>query len=249
MDTLLLPSYKGESQSEFRSSDPKADGNEEETCRSKAPEKDYSDPNCKPPYSYVALIAMAIKESVEKRLTLSGIYKYIVEKFPYYEKNKKGWQNSIRHNLSLNECFIKVPREGGGERKGNFWTLDPAFDDMFEKGNYRRRRRMKRPYRPTVGGFTTKSSFGFDQFSPLLHKPPPTANYSPYCSPTTPTYPPWGYCASTFGHQAYSCQRMAPPTSYYSPASTPPTFGCRQMTDVSSYSTPYASWTNDRQTL
>ncbi|CAM4579314.1 unnamed protein product [Lepidochelys kempii] len=106
----------------------------------------------KPPYSYVALIAMAIRESPGQRLPLSGIYQSIAGRFPYYRLGQKGWQNSVRHNLSLNACFLKLPRARGAERKGSDWTLDPAFHDMFQQGNYRRRRRLQRPQRAALAG-------------------------------------------------------------------------------------------------
>ena len=98
----------------------------------------------KPPYSYIALTAMALMRCPEKMLPLSDIYKFIMDNFPYYRKNTQRWQNSLRHNLSFNDCFIKIPRRPDRPGKGAYWTLHPKAIAMFENGSLlRRRKRFK----------------------------------------------------------------------------------------------------------
>ncbi|KAK9879475.1 hypothetical protein WA026_006544 [Henosepilachna vigintioctopunctata] len=182
---------------------------------------------------------MAIQSSHNKRATLSEIYAYITTNFPFYECNKKGWQNSIRHNLSLNECFIKIPREGGGERKGNYWTLAPQCEDMFENGNFRRRRRMKRPYSNPQP--YPKAFFG----DPLgQHGLPLTRNIF-----TPPTYPPayTRYDPSAWLGQTQlatytGCNTNYPQQGYPSPGpSVPAVYGRKLQQDTPPIGLPKAN--------
>ncbi|KAM3716508.1 Defective pharyngeal development protein [Dirofilaria immitis] len=103
--------------------------------------------NAKPPFSYISLITMAIQRSESRMLTLSEIYQFIMDNYAYYRQNQQrsaGWQNSIRHSLSFNDCFVKVPRTPDKPGKGSFWTLHEDCGNMFENGCYlRRQKRFK----------------------------------------------------------------------------------------------------------
>ncbi|XP_032811825.2 forkhead box protein A2-B-like [Petromyzon marinus] len=100
--------------------------------------------HAKPPYSYISLITMAIQQSTHKMMTLNEIYSWIMDLFPFYRQNQQRWQNSIRHSLSFNDCFVKVPRSPDKPGKGSFWALHPDSGNMFENGCYlRRQKRFK----------------------------------------------------------------------------------------------------------
>ncbi|KAI0122172.1 hypothetical protein F4814DRAFT_438274 [Daldinia grandis] len=89
------------------------------------------DTGAKPSYSYAQLIGMAILRAPQRRLTLSQIYKWISDNFSFYSAQDAGWQNSIRHNLSLNKAFIKQERPKDDPGKGNYWAIEPGMEHQF----------------------------------------------------------------------------------------------------------------------
>ena len=105
-----------------------SDGNESEEGGNAS--SNLGDSATKPPISYACLIAEAIKSVPDCRLTLNGIYTYLMEKYPYFRQTKNGWQNSVRHNLSLNKAFIKIPRHPSEPGKGMFWAIDSNYEHL-----------------------------------------------------------------------------------------------------------------------
>lgn len=97
------------------------------------------DTGAKPPYSYASLIGMSILRAPARRLTLAQIYKWISDTFSYYRASDAGWQNSIRHNLSLNKAFIKQERPKDDPGKGNYWAIEPGMELLFTKDKLSRR--------------------------------------------------------------------------------------------------------------
>lgn len=98
----------------------------------------------KPPHSYAQLIGMAILSTQEQQMTLNNIYKWIMANYAFYRFNTGGWQNSIRHNLSLNKAFTKIARRTDEPGKGMKWMIEPTeFDTFVQQG-------MKGCRRPAV---------------------------------------------------------------------------------------------------
>ncbi|XP_061438547.1 forkhead box protein M1 isoform X2 [Rhineura floridana] len=155
----------------------------------------------RPPYSYMAMIQFAINSTEKKRMMLKDIYTWIEDHFPYFKHvAKPGWKNSIRHNLSLHDMFV---RETSANGKISFWTIHPeanrylTLDQVFKqqkrhipdlqknmggtsgcKSEPQAARRKMKPLLPRVNSFLVPIQFPVSQsliLQPFSKVPLPTA--------------------------------------------------------------------------
>ncbi|XP_014340959.1 forkhead box protein J1-B [Latimeria chalumnae] len=166
-------------------------------------EIDYkTNPHVKPPYSYATLICMAMQASKKTKITLSAIYNWITENFCYYRHADPSWQNSIRHNLSLNKCFMKVPRQKDEPGKGGFWQIDPQYADMFVNGVFKRRRMPATHF--NTGQQNKMSPVPEASYNPSVH------TYHSVNRPTAIGHPGNAHCNQSFNAHRTASKRKQP---------------------------------------
>ncbi|KAL2854810.1 fork head domain-containing protein [Aspergillus pseudoustus] len=143
----------------------------------------------KPPYSYATLIAQAIFSSEEEKLTLNNIYNWIMDKYAFYRHSQSGWQNSIRHNLSLNKAFQKVPRRTDEPGKGMKWQIAPEYREEYWKKQLRKGTQSSAPSSPATKDSTAARgavASGMESVFSAGKKSPPVSSPSFSSFPVAP---------------------------------------------------------------
>lgn len=90
----------------------------------------------KPSTGYLEMIARALLSAPGHRMILNDIYTYILQWYPYFQTAPSTWRNAVRHNLTVNDCFVKTGNTSSG--RGYIWEIHPACVDMFSQGDFRR---------------------------------------------------------------------------------------------------------------
>ncbi|XP_016390887.1 forkhead box protein M1-like isoform X3 [Sinocyclocheilus rhinocerous] len=185
----------------------------------KAPEKEKDPLSERPPYSYMAMIQFAINSKKNRHMTLKEIYNWIEDHFPYFRNvAKPGWKNSIRHNLSLHDMFV---RETSPDGKISYWTIRPEANrcltlDQVYKQQKRGPPELKKAI-PATGGTERKMKPLLprtDSYLVPIQLPLGQSLFLPSSSPATLATPPHAPSSSTPSSSGASKRvRIAPKVS------------------------------------
>ncbi|QIW99573.1 hypothetical protein AMS68_005091 [Peltaster fructicola] len=95
---------------------------------------------------YARLLWQCLREAPGHTLSLKDIYAWIRSHTQKARDPKnKGWQNSVRHNLSMNAAFERVANTSNGEgKKGSLWRLTEHAAEVGVISTTRYRRDPKR---------------------------------------------------------------------------------------------------------
>ncbi|KAK2818403.1 hypothetical protein FQN49_007936, partial [Arthroderma sp. PD_2] len=172
-------------------------------------EIDYSEDaakDIKPPFSYANMIAQAIFSTEEEKLSLSNIYKFIMQRYAFYRHSQSGWQNSIRHNLSLNKAFQKVPRRTDEPGKGMKWQIVPEHREEYWKKQAKKSGQSSTPASP-IGKDRANYQPINGQLSTNVEKNIENASLAGKPSPQTQTASPGYHSFSVAPIEAYTPDR------------------------------------------
>ena len=89
------------------------------------------------------MIAKAIFSTPNSMSTLADIYNFLIVKYPFLQTRGKSWKNSVRHTLSLNEWFIKIPKLDNA--KCCYWSIHPVYIQRFRRGDFQKQRKASIP--------------------------------------------------------------------------------------------------------
>ncbi|KAH5009294.1 hypothetical protein HBI24_222110 [Parastagonospora nodorum] len=167
---------------------------------------------------YAQLIYQALRQADGHTMILRDIYEWFVK---YTDKatvsETKGWQNSIRHNLSMNGAFEKVDQPCEESRKGFMWRLtkEALREGVKSTTRYRSKQPNKRGNRQhpqpqrqasgAKGGQAARRSKNLlrskriqDQYrsEPYAARSVPPAFHPGYANAHTQAYPPSPYYGS-----------------------------------------------------
>ncbi|KAI5359588.1 putative Fork head domain, winged helix-like DNA-binding domain superfamily [Septoria linicola] len=165
---------------------------------------------------YAQLLYKCLREAPHHTLSLRELYDWVSQ---HSQKAKdpgnRGWQNSVRHNLSMNAAFQRVTDRSNSSKKGSLWRLtDQALrDGVISTTRYRKdpKRKPERRAIPALnrqasgakGGRATRDASRMRQQHQRLHGTHTSRHlrradrhhhmaspqYSPYSTQSTPHSP------------------------------------------------------------